>query len=168
MFKKARSVSLLLLAIMIGICTFATTGDFALAETNPRIQLLESFLGDDRGIVYTLTDLRKGDTVYAYMAGTSGNLDPMLGVFKQEGEPQFQYNDVFEFIANSDVNIVDAFSQLARGKFVVWDDDGGQGYDARLKFTVPAASCHIFQSAGQPLVRKPECVYRTIRQGNIS
>jgi len=139
MFKKVRFVRLPLLAIIFGICTLAMTGESAVAGTSPRIQQLESFLGDDRGIVYTLPDLKKGDTVYAYMTGTSGNLDPMLGVFKQESDPDFQYDDVFEFLANSDVNIVDAFSQFANGKFVVWDDDGGQGYDARLKFTVPAA-----------------------------
>jgi hypothetical protein len=137
MFKKVRSDRLLLLAIILGICAIAITGTSALAETNPRIQLLDGHLGDDRGIVYTLADLKKGDTVYAYMKGISGNLDPMLGVFKKDSDPDFQYDDVSEFIANSDVNLVDAFSQFASDKFIVWDDDGGQGYDARLKFSVP-------------------------------
>jgi len=138
MFGETKYGRLLLLAIIFGICALVITGKSTLAETDPRIQLLDGFLGDDRGIVYTLADLKKGDIVYAYMTGTSGNLDPMLGVFRQESDPDFQYNDVLEFIEHSDVNIVDAFSQLASGKFVVWDDDGGQRYDAKLKFSVPA------------------------------
>jgi hypothetical protein len=133
-----KSCRLLLLAIIFGICAIAITGKSVSAETNPRIQLLDGFLGDERGLVYTLADLKKGDTVYANMKGISGNLDPMLGVFKKESDPDFQYDDVSAFIANSDVNLVDAFSQFASDKFIVWDDDGGQGYDARLKFSVPA------------------------------
>jgi len=133
-----KSCRLLLLAIIFGICAIAITGKSVSAETSPRIQLLDGFLGDEQGIVYTLADLKKGDTVYANMKGISGNLDPMLGMFRKDSHPDFQYDDVSEFIANSDVNLVDAFSQFASDKFIVWDDDGGQGYAARLKFSVPA------------------------------
>ena len=133
-----KSCRLLLLAIIFGICAIAITGKSVSAETSPRIQLLDGFLGDEQGIVYTLADLKKGDTVYANMKGISGNLDPMLGMFRKDSDPDFQYDDVSEFIANSDVNLVDAFSQFASDKFIVWDDDGGQGYAARLKFSVPA------------------------------
>ena len=99
---------------------------------------MHGFLEVDQGTVYTLNNLKKGDTFYAYMSSTSGNLDPMLGVFKKESDPDFRYEEVLETDTNSDVNLVDVFSQFAGDKFIVWDDDSGQGYDARLKYSIPA------------------------------
>ena len=129
---------MLLLAVIIGICTIATFFTLAAAETNPRTQELRGFLEDDQGVVYTLKDLKKGDTVYAYMTSTSGNLDPLLGVFRKESNPDFRYEEVLKSIASSERNLVEVFSLFADEKFVVWDDDSGSGYDAKVKFLIPA------------------------------
>jgi len=110
----------------------------ASGETTPRIQELQGTVEDDRGIIYSLKDLKKGDTLYAYMTGTNGNLDPLLGVFKKDGRPDFGYEEALKFIENSGRDSVVGFSLFAGDKFIIWDDDSGAGYDAKLKYSVPA------------------------------
>lgn len=144
---KNRSLSisqrLLLFAVTFEICAAAMTCTPAMAETNRLIQELHGYLEDDRGIAYTLKNLKKDDTVYAYMTSTSGNLDPLLGVFRKKSRPDFRYEEVIASVVNSEKNPIEAFSILADEKFIVWDDDSGAGYDARLKFTVPANGDYV-------------------------
>lgn len=108
------------------------------AEIRPLIQEVHGISEQYHGTVYTLKKLKKGDMVYGYMTCTSGNLDPFLGVFRQTSRPEFRYNKVVESVTHSDQNFVDKFATIADEKFIVWDDDGGAGYDASLKFLVPA------------------------------
>ena len=73
----------LFFVFIFGFCANVTICKSASAEIRPQIQELHGFLEDDRGTVYTLNNLKKGDTLYVYMTNTSGNLDPMLGLFKK-------------------------------------------------------------------------------------
>lgn len=137
------SQRLLLFTAILEICAIVVTGTPATAETIPRIQELHGLIEDDRGLVYTLKELKKGDAVYAYMTNTGGNLDPLLGVFRKESPPEFQYENVLTSVVNSDRNFIEAFSIFADDKFIVWDDDSGAGYDASLTFTVPADGDYV-------------------------
>lgn len=43
---------------------------------------------------------RSGDTLYAYMTNISGNLDPILGLFKKGSVPDFHYEEILALVAN--------------------------------------------------------------------
>ena len=112
------------------------------ADINARIQEIYGALEQDRGSLFTLKDLKKGDTIHAYMTNTSGNLDPLLGVLKKESTG-FSYEEVLKVVTHSHNNFKNAFSALADDSFIIWDDDGGAGYNANLKFLVPADGDYV-------------------------
>jgi len=89
-------------------------------------------------MVYTLSGLKKGDMLYAYMANTGGNLDPMLGILKNDRDRDSFREALAAIVANTDLNLVTALSRFVDDYFVAWNDDSGDGYDAFLKFSIPA------------------------------
>ena len=73
---------LLIGVIILSVFTILPVCQPVAAQTSGHIQELQDVIEDGRGVVYTLRGLKKGDTLYAYMANTGGNLDPMLGILK--------------------------------------------------------------------------------------
>ncbi len=134
MFSPLR---LLPLVVILAILFIWPNSRAVSEDTTSRVQELQGFLPGGRGIVYALSDLKKGDTLYAYMTNTSGNLDPMLGVLKKAENSEAIHAEIMQSLVNSEVNVVEAFSQIADTHFTVWDDDNGNGYDAMLRFSIP-------------------------------
>lgn len=109
----------------------------ASAGTQKIIQEIEGFLQENTHSLYVLSDLKKGDTVFAYMERKSGNLDPFLGVLKYDKEVDIDSEEILQLIIHSEQNLNDSFSQIANNIFLKWDDDSGSGYTAVLEFHVP-------------------------------
>lgn len=90
---------------------------------------------------YLLPNLTKGDTIYAYAHGTSGNFDPYLALANISLNPSnLKENftaDVEKGIAK-DRGLIISISETADKYFLAWGDDTGHGYDASLQFKVPA------------------------------
>ena len=106
-----------------------------------QVQILSGYVAPGAGLFYTLPDLKAGQTLYAYMAGTSGNLDPLLGVT----DTKIKGSDLNAmFLADIDRLIaqgrdpLEALPEVYDKYLLAWDDDGGAGYDAALEFTIPA------------------------------
>lgn len=102
------------------------------------IQQIEGNVAEGRGVLYPLKGLQQGDIIYAYMQNTGGNLDPMLGVLKQGSDRNVLRADIDNLLSDNELNPIEAARQFADRHFLKWDDDGGEGYDAKLKFTIPA------------------------------
>ncbi len=125
------------------------------AQSTGDIQELNGYLEVDNAKVYTLPNLKSGDTVYAYIEGISGNLDPTFGLAKQRsdwltilGEDLTQKID--KAVADNQDPLV-MITELADDLFLVWDDDSGEGYDAVLEFQVPESGNYqlvIYNSPG--------------------
>ena len=133
-----RSLGALTLVVILPILLIWPDSSAFSEEISPQIQELNGVIEDGRGVVYALSNLKKGDTLYAYMTNTSGNLDPMLGVLKKAEDPEAIHKEVMQSLVNSAENLVEAFSQIAETHFIVWNDDTGNDYDAMLQFTIPA------------------------------
>lgn len=91
---------------------------------------------------YIVRGLQAGDRLTITMRATSGNLDPMVGVMDTsrsltEVETAYQ-GDVARLAAESN-NVAVDIAALRDRYFLAWDDDGGEGYEARLDYAVPAA-----------------------------
>jgi hypothetical protein len=92
--------------------------------------------------VYLLEGLQAGDTLYAAMQATSGNLDPMLAVLDARtdfaaAEAQFQAE--LQQILDADGEVSLALNDLHDRAFLSWDDDSGEGYAAALEYPIPAS-----------------------------
>ena len=123
---------------IIGILFIVPLGLAYSAELHPQIQELHGAITEGQGRAYTLSNLKKGDTLYAYMANTRGNLDPVLGVLKKDFDSEILHKEFAKVVENPDVNLLEALARLKDEHFMAWDDDGGDGYDAMLKFSIPA------------------------------
>jgi hypothetical protein len=91
-------------------------------------------------IYYSLPDLQTGDELYIYAGGMSGNLDPFIALLESEDDPAEVmtafYADLSELV-NEGRDPLASLPTLARHYFLVWNDDGGQGYDAAFSYTIP-------------------------------
>ena len=129
---------LLIGAVILSVFTILPVCQPVAAQTSGHIQELQGVIEGGRGVVYTLRGLKKGGTLYAYMANTGGNLDPMLGILKNSRDLDSLQSALAAIVENSDLNLVNALSRFVDDHFTVWDDDSGTGYDAFLKFSIPA------------------------------
>ena len=69
----------LLLMFLIFAVIFTQAGT-AWAQDAPAVQELQGALAPGETDIYLLQGLTKGQTLYAYMENSSGNLDPTLSV----------------------------------------------------------------------------------------
>ena len=94
-----------------------------------------------RADFYVLPNLKVGETLYVYMHGTSGTLDPIVGL----ADARFDSDTLREtYLSEYDQAIAKGRDPLAvnvktaDGFFLIWDDDSGAGYDAAIEFIVPS------------------------------
>lgn len=103
--------------------------------------------------VYRLEGLQAGDTLYASMQATSGNLDPILAVLDARtdfaaAEAQFQAELQQLLAGGGEISL--ALNELRDRSFLSWDDDSGEGYAAALQFPI-TASGDYYLAAGSAL-----------------
>lgn len=109
-----------------------------LAQTRPQVQTLTGYLESGERKDYDLPNLKKGDTLYVYLAGISGNLDSLVAVVAiGPGLKSFNVR-LKGILQKSQENFYKAFRDLLEAYYLAWDDDGGRGSDAALKFKIPA------------------------------
>ena len=111
------------------------------AQPTGNIQELTGYLEAGNSKVYTLPNLKPGETVYAYIEGISGNLDPIIGLAKQRSDWETILGgnlrqQIDKAVADKQDPLA-MLTKLANDLFLEWDDDSGKGYDAALEFRVP-------------------------------
>jgi hypothetical protein len=120
----------------------------------PRVQQVTGHLDLQDALIYELPGLRKGETLYVHAEGTSGNLDPSVGILKPAVDVTHAREDFRrerEKIAAAEPESPQALLPLFDKYFLVWDDDSGPGYSARLKLPIPADGDYRLILAGSPL-----------------
>ena len=133
----------LLLLLASAAMLLAPTLVSAQEEGEEELVAVQEILGrlrlDDQ-IYYSLPDLQTGDELYIYAGGVSGNLDPFIALLESKDDPaevmSAFYADVAELV-NEGRDPFASLPTLARHYFLVWNDDGGQGYDAAFSYTIP-------------------------------
>lgn len=121
--------------------------------TEGKTQELQGYIEDGVGIVYTINNLKQGDTLFLSMKHTGGNLDPLLGILKEPEDLHNLRDEAMRFSKEPGLNILEAANQFADKHFLTWDDDSGDGYNAALKYQVPADGTY-FLFAGSMFTNK--------------
>ncbi len=102
----------------------------------------------ERGVIrpgdfywYVLPDLQQGQTLSVSLRGTSGNLDPIMGLVDADikaGTIEERYQGAIEEAVVDGRDPLIAAQEALDDIMLVWDDDGGQGLAAAFSFAVPA------------------------------
>ena len=119
----------------------AITTMIAPVHATSRVQEVTGHLDLQDSLIYELPGLKKGETLYVYAEGKSGNLDPSAGILRPTVDvatAREQYRKEREKILATQPDSPEAFSPLLKKYFLDWDDDSGEGYAARLKLVIPA------------------------------
>ena len=134
--------ALVLLVAMAGGLVLGIAPVYAqdeVADVGERIQRLTGYTGVGDSVFYRLPHLRQGETLYVYVTGLSGNLDPFAGLFNGTVSGADFYHD-FHFILSGQ------FQQLPDVDFLQFAPDKHQlGFkfrraDGKLRqFVVPLA-----------------------------
>lgn len=152
-----QSIPNMLLVSVIAILLFWLVNSLlvplALGMTEDKTQELRGYIEDGVGIVYTIKNLKKGDTLFLSMNNTGGNLDPLLGILKEPEDLHDLRSEAMRLIKEPGVNLLEAANRFADNYFLAWDDDSGDGYNAALEYQVPADGTY-FLFAGSMLTNQ--------------
>ena len=111
-------------------------------EDSGAVQILTGHIEPDDGAVfYVISDLERGQTLYVYVSGTSGNLDPFVALADHSIEGNTLREDFEAQVALALAegrDPLEVIPEFADDLFVAWDDDSGAGYAAALQLLVPS------------------------------
>ncbi len=113
----------------------------AYAQDPASVQLLTGETGSGVGVVYNLPNLQRGQTLYVYAQGISGNLDPLTILVEGEVDQatvRADFGDDVKQALAAGRDPLDVIPEFANKSFLAWDDDSGQGYDAAFEVKIPA------------------------------
>ena len=133
-------VSAMLLGLVIGAMPVLAQDEEDPAPEGGRIQMLTGYIEPRGGTFYLVTGLKKGESLYVYASGTSGNLDPFVGLSSERLDGAALRDSFWgrvEEIVASGEDPLEAQPLLYSGLFGAWDDDSGVGYDAAFVYEIP-------------------------------
>jgi hypothetical protein len=111
------------------------------AQEKPPMQQLTGYLELNEDVFYVLHDLKKGQTLYLYAEGTSGDFDPILALLKPEVDfaraKRIAEDEIGKDLAEGRDPL--AVRREAVQKYTLaFNDDTREGYAAAITFKVPA------------------------------
>jgi hypothetical protein len=122
-----------------------------LAQENPPVQEISGVINPSEIDVFLLSGLKQGQTVYASLETTAGNLDPALSLVPATVDLPTLVADyragVQRLVQTAEYPLAD-LPALNDKTFLAWDDDSGPGYNAALKFTIPQDGDYFLGASG--------------------
>ena len=123
------------------------------AQSDTRVQELTNKLRENDLLVYELPALSRGITLYLYVQATSGNLDPFVGLSDRpiiESEIRAGYSGIVKEAVSQGKDPIVALQKFLVGKFLAWNDDGGNGYDAVIKYEITRDGSYYLMLSKSP------------------
>ncbi len=134
-----RTVQCMIMVLILLILILPAEGAL-LAQDEGLVQIINGSIGRGEYYWYTLPELEKGQALSIHLRGTSGNLDPIMGLVGDGSAPDLvrqQYTEMIEAARDAGADPLMAMQNAADEQFLVWNDDGGSGLAAQIAYEVP-------------------------------
>ena len=136
MYQKFYQLNIFILILVFTII-FA---DEIRSQELPKVQIINENLQPGEAHYYNIANLKIGDTVYINIENLSGNLDPILGITKEQSDFS-QFDDYYAIEIPEKLEKGEEFAEIfpdfADKFFIAWDDNSGVLSDASITFQVP-------------------------------
>ncbi len=130
------------LAVLFALCwVLSSPGADLLAQAEGEIQIERGVIDSGDFYWYDLPALEAGRTLTVYLRGTSGNLDPIMGLVDDSeaiGTVKERYQGAIQQAVVDNRDPLLAAQAASDEIFLVWDDDSGQGLAAQFSVVIPA------------------------------
>jgi hypothetical protein len=136
MKRVSKSLILALIVLLIPLATWAP----AAAQEGGQVQELTGKIEQGKLRFYLLPELKQGQTLYVHATGTSGNLDPLVGLVDTTYDIaalREEYDAELERIVSEGLDPILAAEAILDRLLLIWDDDSGDGLRAAFEFSVP-------------------------------
>lgn len=144
MIMRATALPVILLSLIINLAA-------SWAEEEGKVQVLTGKIEPGRFIIYLLPNLKHGDRLFVCMKGTSGNLDPGIGLIDASVDLvtlEKEYRDAIQRATSAGQDPLAAIQEIRNKYFLIWDDDSGGGYAAAFEFKIPKDGDYRLVAAG--------------------
>ncbi len=113
----------------------------AIAQEDPtRIQIETGVISPGEFYWYQLPDLKGGQILSITLQGTSGNLDPIMGLAEGSIDTEaveIEYKNAIQQAVVDGKDPLIAANEAADRFFLSWDDDSGEGLSAAFTYEIP-------------------------------
>ena len=136
--------------LLLGLSLALMVGPVA-AQKEGAVQQVTGTIEPGEIVLYMLPGLEEGQTVYLHASGTSGNLDPAVGIAEPGAGPlvlEAAYETALDRVLAAGVDPYEALEEVHDQYLLAWDDDGGGGLTAAMTFEVPADGDYRLLIAG--------------------
>jgi hypothetical protein len=110
-------------------------------QESARIQIETGTISPGEFYWYRFPDLKRGQILSVHLKGTSGNLDPIMGLADASTNPEVieanHRNAIQQALIDGDDPLV-AANEASDELFLIWNDDGGEGLSAAFTYAIPA------------------------------
>jgi hypothetical protein len=137
--KMVRCTNTLLLLLIACITVFPENLFSQGYGRAPSVQELTGKLGPNEYILYKIPRLIAGDTLYVYAAGTSQNMDPLIGLFPQSTDfksLQMSFQSEVDAALSDGRDLLQVVPEFADKNFLAWNDDLEGSYAAGFEYAV--------------------------------
>ncbi len=141
--RKVREMNRITKLLVLFLITFLTYPVILLptyAQEDGQVQELTGKVEQGKLRFYLLPDLKQGQTLFVHASGTSGNLDPLVGLIdatRDVATLRDEYNTQLDRIVSAGLDPILAAEAIRDRLLLVWDDDSGDGLTAAFEFPVP-------------------------------
>lgn len=122
------------------ILGFLIVFGFVQAQQGGHVQIVTGYIVQGSGDVYTLPNLTQGETMYVYAKGTSGNLDPFVGLGNSSVNASTMLSYFEERVKQNLAENSDPYQAIPEtaDKFLLkWNDDTPTEYDSSFQYKIP-------------------------------
>ncbi len=122
-----------------------------MAQEESAVQIINGNIKSSEFVVYHLAGLKKDQILYINIRGTSGNLDPWIGLIEADADfiaIRDKYFDKLKRSIDAGKDPIITTMEALDDIFLKWDDDSGEGLSAVFSYFIPKDGDYALITSG--------------------